>query len=60
MQIPAIFRPSSSSLPPLYTWPRSLKKTLLTFAVLIVIGAYMLLGGGIIAFLAILAERAGN
>lgn len=60
MQIPAIFRPSLPSLPPLYTWPRSLKKTLLTFAVLSVIGAYMVLGGGIIALLAVLAERAGN
>lgn len=60
MQIPAIFRLSSSSLPPLYTWPRSIKRTLLTLAVVIVISAYLLLGGGLVALLAVLAERAGN
>ena len=60
MQIPAIFRFSSSSLPPLYTWPRSIKRTLLTLAVVIVISAYLLLGVGLVALLAVLAERAGN
>jgi hypothetical protein len=58
MQLPNVFR--SSTIPPLYTWPRSLKRVLLTLSVLAVIAAYLLLGGGIIAFLAVLAEYIGR
>jgi hypothetical protein len=41
----------------MYAWPRSVKQALLAFSVLVVIAAYILLAGGIIATLAILAER---
>lgn len=58
MQLPNVFR--SSAIPPLYTWPRSLKRVLLTLSVMAVITAYVLMGGGIIAFLAILAEWLGR
>jgi hypothetical protein len=44
----------------MYTWPRSLKRLLLVSLILAVIVAYALLGGGIIAFLALLAEWVGN
>ena len=43
----------------MYTWPRALKRALLFAAVVAVIGAYVLLGGGIIALLAILTGQAG-
>lgn len=59
MQLPATFRPSTS-IPPMYTWPRSLKRALLTLLVLAVVVAYALLGGGIIAFMALLAEWMGS
>ncbi|GAB4425451.1 MAG: hypothetical protein Kow0031_05010 [Anaerolineae bacterium] len=39
----------------MYTWPNTIKRLLLFAAVLGVIAAYALLGGGIIALLAILA-----
>jgi hypothetical protein len=58
MQLPNVFR--SPTIPPLYTWPRSLKRVLLTLSVMAVIAAYVLMGGGIIAFLAILAEWLGR
>ena len=60
MQLPVFSRSiMDPSVPPMYTWPRSIKRALLFFAVIGVIAAYLLLGGGIIAFLAILAEWAG-
>ena len=59
MQLPATFRPTTS-IPPMYTWPRSVKRILLTLLVLGVVGAYVLLGGGIIAFMALLAEWLGR
>ena len=58
MQLPNVFRPVT--IPPLYTWPRSLKRILLTLSVIAVIAAYLLMGSGIIAFLAILAEWIGQ
>ena len=60
MQLPTLMRPSTMSIPPLYTWPRSLKRMLLSFAVLLVLGAYLLLGGGLIALLALVAEQMGR
>jgi hypothetical protein len=60
MQLPSLFRPSTFSIPPLYLWPRSLKRILLVISVLAVVGAYLLMGGGIIAFLAVLAEWMGR
>ncbi len=60
MQLPVVFRPSTVSLPPMYAWPRSIKRALLAFSVLLVIAAYMLLAGGIIAALAVLAEIANG
>lgn len=59
MQLPAVFRPSTS-IPPMYTWPRSLKRLLLTLLILGIVGAYLLLGGGIIALLALFAEWVGG
>ena len=60
MQLPFVFRPPTTSIPPMYTWPRSLKRLLLAFLALTVVAAYVLLGGGIIAFLALLAEWIGS
>jgi hypothetical protein len=54
-----MFRLAPSSFvsgPPLYTWPDPIKRILLTFMVIMVLVAYMLLAGGIIAFLIILAR----
>ena len=59
MQLPAVFRPSTS-IPPMYTWPRSLKRLLLALLIFAIIGAYILLGGGIIALLALFAEWVGG
>jgi len=59
MQLPAVFRPSTS-IPPMYTWPRSLKRLFLTLLICGIAGAYLLLGGGIIALLALLAEWIGG
>jgi hypothetical protein len=56
MQLPTVFR-TTQPMPPMYAWPRSLKRVLLTLSVLIVIAAYLLLAGGVIGALAILAER---
>lgn len=60
MQLPTVFRHEVSSLPPMYTWPRAVKQVLLALSVLVVIAAYILLAGGIIAMLAVLAERMGS
>ena len=57
MQLPTVFRPTFT---PMYAWPSFVKRTVLTLSVLAVIIAYVLLAGGIIAALAILAERASG
>lgn len=57
MQLPSVFRPTFISLPPMYAWPRSVKRTLLFLSVLAVIAAYVLLTGGIIVTMVVLAER---
>jgi hypothetical protein len=57
MQLPTVFRPTFISLPPMYAWPRLVKRTVLALSVLAVVVAYILLAGGIITALAILAER---
>jgi hypothetical protein len=41
---------------PLHTWPDLIKQILLTFIVVMVLVTYMLLAGGIIAFLVVLAR----
>jgi hypothetical protein len=53
-----ILAPSSfvSSPLPLHAWPDPIKRILLTFMVVIVLVAYMLLAGGIIALLVVLAQ----
>jgi hypothetical protein len=56
MQLPTVFRPTFT-LPPMYAWPRFVKRIVLTLSVLAVVVAYVLLAGGIIAALAVLAER---
>ena len=56
MKLSSILPPSSFvSAPPLHTWPAPIKRMLLTFIVVMVLIAYMLLAGGIIAFLVVLA-----
>lgn len=60
MQLPAVFRPQISSFPPLYAWPRLAKHILLAFSIVVVIAAYILLAGGIVAGLAILARGVGG
>jgi hypothetical protein len=40
----------------MYAWPRPLKRVLLALSVLAVLAAYVLLAGGVIAVLAILAN----
>ncbi len=60
MQLPTVFRAPSQPLPPMYAWPRSVKRTLLVLSVLAVAVAYLLLAGGLVVTLAILAERVSN
>ena len=60
MQLPTVFRAPFQPLPPMYAWPRSIKRMLLVLSVLAVVAAYLLLAGGVIATLAILAERVSN
>jgi hypothetical protein len=60
MQLPTVFRSSSNPLPPMYAWPRKVKRTLLALSVAVVVAAYLLLAGGVIAALAVLAERVSN
>jgi len=56
MKLSILAPPLFASGPPLHTWPDPIKRILLTFTVVLVIVAYMLLGGGIIAFLIMLAR----
>lgn len=52
-----ILSPSSLvSVPPLHTWPDPIKRTLLTLAVVLVLVAYLLLIGGMIALVVVLAK----
>ncbi len=60
MQLPTVFRSSTHPLPPMYAWPRSVKRALLALSVLAVLAAYLLLAGGVIAVLAVLAERVSH
>ena len=60
MQLPVAFRPSNSSVPPIYMWPRAIKRFLLTVLVFAVVAAYLLLAGGVVAFLALLAKWVGG
>lgn len=58
MQLPAVFRPAFvNSFPPMYAWPKQVKRALLAVSVVVVLAAYALLAGGVIAVLAVLAER---
>ena len=57
MQLPTVFRPTFISLPPMYAWPRLAKRIVLALSVLAVIVAYVLLAGGLVAALAVLAEQ---
>ncbi len=41
----------------MYAWPRLVKRVVLALSVLTVVVAYVLLAGGIVAALAVLAER---
>lgn len=55
MKLPILAPSSFVSVPPLHAWPDPIKRILLTFMVIMVLVAYMLLAGGIIAFLVVLA-----
>jgi hypothetical protein len=59
MQLPIVSRAAMITVPPIYKWPQSVKRVLFISAVIATIVAYALLGGGIIAFLALLAEWIG-
>lgn len=56
MQLPTVFNTSLAALPPMYAWPRFVKRILLGLAVFAVLGAYLLLAGGLVAILAVLAD----
>ena len=56
MQLPTVYWPTFSP-PPMYAWPRLVKRIVLALSVLAVVVAYILLAGGIVAALAVLAER---
>ncbi len=60
MHLPTVFRPAIRPLPPMYTWPRSIKRALLALSVIAVIMAYVLLAGGVIGALAVLADRVSH
>jgi hypothetical protein len=56
MKLSKLAPSSFVSVSPLHTWPNPIKRILLTFMVVLVLGAYMLLAGGIIVFLVMLAQ----
>lgn len=56
MQLPITVRPILITVPPLHGWPRPMKYTLLGLALLGVILAYVLLGSGLIALVAVMLE----
>ena len=60
MQLPSVFRPTMSPPPPMYSWPPMIKRVVLMLSILGVAAAYVLLAGGIVAILAVLAERANG
>ena len=60
MQLPSVFRPTMSPPPPMYSWPPMIKRVVLMLSILGVAAAYALLAGGIVAILAVLAERANG
>lgn len=60
MQFLATFRPTISSVPPMYAWPRTVKQILLGVSVIGVIVAYLLFTGGFLALLAVMAESMGG
>jgi len=56
MQLPTVLRPTLSP-PPMYAWPRLVKRMILALSVLAVVVAYLLLAGGVVAAMAVLAAR---
>jgi hypothetical protein len=44
----------------MYSWPPAIKRVVLALSILGVVAAYALLAGGIVAVLAVLAERASG
>lgn len=56
MPILTIIPLSLTNFPPLHLWPRPLKNLLLGTATLMVVLAYLLLGGGIMALFALFFE----
>jgi hypothetical protein len=60
MQTPTFFRPTLTSIPPMYAWPPVAKRAVLTLSILAVVTAYILLAGGIVTALAVLAQGMGH
>ncbi|MDM8521363.1 hypothetical protein QUF64_15055 [Anaerolineales bacterium HSG6] len=56
MHLPIISRPAIVGLPPLHVWPKPVKQVILYCAVIIVSLAYLLLGGGLLALIAVVLE----
>ena len=56
MKLSILALSSFVSGPPLHTWPDPIKQILLTFMAVLVLVAYMLLAGSVIAMLIMLAR----
>lgn len=56
MILATLLHPTLPSVPPLHRWPNAAKRGLLMMAVGGVILAYILLGSGLLALLAVLTE----
>jgi hypothetical protein len=55
MQMPEIMRPELSSIPPIYAWPKPLKRAVLVMAIGGCLIAYGLLLSGLVSALFLLA-----
>ncbi|MDM8529339.1 hypothetical protein QUF58_14185 [Anaerolineales bacterium HSG24] len=56
MHLPIDSRFAFVGLPPLHIWPQPVKRVILYCAVIIVSLAYLLLGGGLLALIAVIIE----
>jgi hypothetical protein len=54
------FEPSTTSLPPMYTWPEPLKRIILILATGACLGAYLLLIGGLLGIGLLWIQSAWN
>lgn len=56
MHVFSIFRPRFISLPPLYQWPKPIKRIMLATATVLCFGIYILLIAGVISLFAIILD----